>query len=294
MSDFWIHLDGCEKLLSVVKQNSALQSSGTNQLLTICSFMGTLSRSTDPYLPPKVWREQLPVTINDLFAKSAFFPDNHSLEFTYGITATLASYMDLTISLSQHLRYYKTNQLTIPNSLEQAISIIHDALTSWSITDEPLSSVPADDTETLSLLRCHILAFHAALVVYFYTITNWDTTHSSTASSGVSRADHNHICVTNLLAAEALKSSVGARSGWNAMAPIVWPGFIAACEAGVHERPLWRTWWVNVQRYCIGSIAILWGVVQEVWEDEDTCAEVTGPRWVAVLRRSGRRVMSGG
>lgn len=290
MTDFWIHLDGCEKLLSVVKQNSALQSPGTDQLLTISAFMSTLSRSTDPYLPPKPWKECASATIEDLFAKSPFFSDNHSLEFTYGITATLASFMDLTISLSQHVRYYTTNHLPIPDSLEQAISTAHTALASWSITDEPLTSVPADDTATLSLLRCHILAFHAALVIYFYTSTNRATIPSSTVIS----KHYNHICITNLLAAESLKSSVSARSGWNAMAPIVWPGFIAACEAGIDERPLWRAWWVNVQRYCIGSIAILWDVVQEVWQDLDWGAEPDGPRWMAVLRRGGRRVMSGG
>ena len=77
------------------------------------------------------------------------------------------------------------------------------------------------------------------------------------------------------------------------MAPIVWPGFIAACEAGPEQRPLWRVWWIGVQRYSIGSIGVLWGVVQEVWEMRDE-GEREVPGWRAVLKRNGRRVMSGG
>ncbi|KAL4783740.1 fungal-specific transcription factor domain-containing protein [Aspergillus varians] len=293
MTDFWIHLDGCKKLQSVMEKDKTLQSPGTDQLLTICSFMRTLSRSTDPYLPPKRWSERPFISIDSLLENSPFRTDNHSLEFTYGITATLASYMDLTILLSQHLAYYDTHNLPVPHSLNQAASILHQALTTWSITNEPLASVPDGDNETFSLVTCHILAFHASLVIYFTTLTNWPHRHNSSPSP---LHHYNRICVTNLLAAEALKSSYGSRVGWNAMAPIVWPGFIAACEAAPDERPLWRTWWVGVQRYCIGSIAILWEVVQEVWDrgDPGDRGGGRGPQWMGVLRESGRRVMSGG
>ncbi|KAL4974024.1 fungal-specific transcription factor domain-containing protein [Aspergillus desertorum] len=287
MTDCWIHLDGCEKLQSILRAQAA------DQLLAICAFMSTLSRSTDPCLPARPWEwkaERPPVSIDDFLATSTFARDNPSLEFTYGITTTLASYMELTIRLSQHLRYYHIHGLPLPLSLEQAICALHKALTAWSDTNEPLSSVSKGDSETLSLVRCHVLAFHAALVIYLYIVTGWSTDPSSTSIV----RHYNRICVTNLLSAEALKTSYGAQAGWDAMAPIVWPGFVAACKAAQDERPLWRTWWVCVQRYCIGSIAVLWEIVQEVWQEDDLQVRELEPRWMKVLRRSGRRVMSGG
>ncbi|KAL4877393.1 fungal-specific transcription factor domain-containing protein [Aspergillus karnatakaensis] len=305
MTDFWIHLDGCQKLQSILQidKGETLGSSRTGQLLTISAFMSTLSRSTDPYLPPKPWTDE--ASFDHLLETSPFNTDTHNLEFTYGITATLARYMDITIILSQHLAHHNTHHptLSLPTSLEQTIATLHEALTSWSMTDEPLASVQEGDHETLSLVTCHILAFHASLVIYFYTRTAWLSSQNRYTNPYIHpprdtllllrRLHHyNRICVTNLLAAEALKSSCGTEVGWKAMAPIVWPGFIAACEAEPSERPLWRTWWVGVQRYCIGSIAILWDIVQEVWEEGR--GEEASPRWMAVLARSGRRVMSGG
>ncbi|KAL2833039.1 fungal-specific transcription factor domain-containing protein [Aspergillus cavernicola] len=302
MSDFWIHLDGCEKLLLLMRNRVP---SGDNQLLTICSFMSTLSRSTNPYITPKPWTRRLrstPVSTEELLQTSPFSPDDHSLEFTYGITVKLASYMHLTISISEHLSFYQTYDLPLPASLDQARAALHQALTTWSITDEPLASVPDGHHETLSLVTCHILAFHASLIIYFHTLTG--TSSGTSTQHPCCRASilrhYNRISVTNLLAAEALKLSHGMQLGWKAMAPIVWPGFIAACEAEPEERPLWRAWWMGVQKYCIGSIRTLWEVVQEVWEEDYSCSyegdgdgDGDGPRWRRVLRRRGGRVMSG-
>ena len=48
------------------------------------------------------------------------------------------------------------------------------------------------------------------------------------------------------------------------MAPVVWPGLIASCEADTTDREMWQSWWTMVQKYRIGSIARLWSVVREV------------------------------
>ncbi|KAE8350312.1 fungal-specific transcription factor domain-containing protein [Aspergillus coremiiformis] len=285
MTDFWIHLKGCDTL-RLSMQSDRLRYPGDVQLLTNCSFMSLLSQSTNPYITPEPWSGVQFVSIEDMLRISPFHPDNHTLEFTYGTTATLAGYMHLSVALCQHLHYYEIHQLRLPPSLEQACAALDRALTTWSIGDEPLSSVPDGDYETLSLITCHILAFHAALVIYFYSLTR------RSPSASVLR-HYGKICVSNLLAAEALKLSHGSQGGWNTMAPIVWPGFIASCEAEPEERPLWRAWWTGVQRYCIGSIRTLWEVVQEVWKEERG-PEHDGPRWIDVLRRRGRRVMSGG
>ncbi|KAL5046133.1 fungal-specific transcription factor domain-containing protein [Aspergillus fruticulosus] len=255
MTDFWIHLDGCEKLQPL------LRAQGADQLLAICAFMSTLAGSTDPCLPTRPWEWKA--------------------ERPPGITSALAHYMDLTIRLSQHVRYYHIHGLPLPPVV--GASHLHSPRSPNQLVHRQLSYsllFPKGDSETLPLVRCHILAFHAALVIYLYTVTGWS---SDPGSTSIVR-HYNSICITTLLSAEALETSYGAQAGWNAMAPIVWPGFVAACEAAPDERPLWRTWWVSVQRYCIGKM----------WQEVSLVVEELEPRWMEVLRGSGRRVMSGG
>ena len=202
------------------------------QLMVNCSFMGILARSTDPYITPKPWTKSDATTIDTLLKSSPFPPGANSLEFTYGTTSTVASYLYLTILLSQHLAFCHLHRLPTPLPLQQACSSLEEAITTWSIAQESLVSVPKTDYETLSLVTCHVLAFHASVAVYFHTLIR-------PCSLSLLRS-YNKTCISNLLAAEALKCSHSARMGWNSMAPIVWPGFIAACEAGPEQRPLWR------------------------------------------------------
>ncbi|KAL4988652.1 hypothetical protein BDW68DRAFT_186993 [Aspergillus falconensis] len=243
-SDSHTSISAMLSMVSIDKLQPLLRAQGADQLLAICAFMSTLAGSTDPRLPTRPWEwkaERPPVSIEEFLGTSPFSPDNSSLEFTtYDTITSMAS--------------------LFPPPLEQAISTLHEALTSWSIT--------------LPLVRCHILAFHAALVIYLYTVTGWS---SDPGSTSIVR-HYNSICITTLLSAEALETSYGAQAGWNAMAPIVWPGFVAACEAAPDERPLWRTWWI----------------VQEMWQEVSLVVEELEPRWMEVLKGSGRRVMSGG
>lgn len=302
MSDFWIHLEGCDKLRAMMRKTKQGHDYPlTERLLTIGAFSTLLSRSTDAYLAPKRWEEGSSLASLDyLLNTSPFCPNDTSLEFTYGISATLAHYMYLIIRSCQHLDYYEARDLSPPVSLRRAIATLGEALQTWSIDDEPLASVSRAEHETRSLVVCHVLAFHAALIIYLHSRTGWLDRHSkSERSAGAAVPDesvmrhYGRICVTNLLAAESLKSSCGDRAGWRAMAPIVWPGFIASCEAEPDERPLWRAWWTGVRQYRIGSIQALWDVVQEVWRRQQKGDSQKRPRWIEVLRRSGRRVMSG-
>ena len=77
------------------------------------------------------------------------------------------------------------------------------------------------------------------------------------------------------------------------MAPIAWPAFIASCEAIPELQDAWRFWWVEVQKYQIGSIEKLWIIVQEVWENR-ALGNTEMPGWVPVLRKKGGKVISGG
>lgn len=277
MTEFWIHLEGSQRLQSSVIAKETWDFEH-KQLHTICSFMATLARSTDPNLEPIPWKED-----KSSIKNSPFQIDDHSLEFTYGTTGRLASFLHVTIKLTQHLAFYRSKNLSLPASLLQVCSNLATLISAWSIADESLASVPDRDYETLALVKCYVTAFHAATAIYFHTLVQ-------PCSSSLLRS-YAKTAVENLLCAEALKSVPASK--WTLMAPIVWPGFIAACEAVPEDRPLWTTWWVMVQKYCIGSIAALWVVVQEVWRARDN-NRLENPRWLSVLKRKGKRVMSGG
>lgn len=277
MTEFWIHLDGSQRLQSAVLAKETWDSEH-KQLHTICSFMSTLAQSTDPNLKSIPWNED-----KSSIKNSPFQIDDHSLEFTYGTTGRLASLLFVTIKLRQHIAFYRMKDLGLPSSLIQVCSNLATLISAWSIADESLASVPASDSETLALVKCYVTAFHASTAIYFYTLVQ-------PCSSSLLRS-YTKIAVENLLHAEALKSVP--TSKWSLMAPIVWPGFIAACEAMPEDRLIWTVWWVMVQKYCIGSIATLWLVVQEVWRARDN-KRLDNPLWLNVLKRKGKRVMSGG
>ncbi|KAF9890463.1 hypothetical protein FE257_005868 [Aspergillus nanangensis] len=288
MTEFWIHLQGCDQL-SILQPYMLDPSLRRDKLRSIGCFMSVLSQSTNPYMTPMPWMRQIQ-DVESLLGTTGFHsPDHLILEYTYGTTACLATYLELTISLSQSLTYYNLHKQPVPETLHRAQDLLQNKIRTWSISQEPVVSLLADDDEdTRALISCHVVAFHAATAIYFYTMLDYpvETTTLKT---------YRMTCVSNLLAAEALKASDSARTRWGPMAPIAWPGFIAGCEADLDERELWETWWTESRKYCLGSIETLWKIVREVWKRRDAgLIEGDIPGWMWVLRRQRRRAMSGG
>jgi arginine metabolism regulation protein II len=284
MSEFWIHLDGCERLQHLIPDIQSLQEP-YKQLHNVCSFMTTMARSTQQDFTPVPWPDF--ESYEDLLAHlaSPFIFDDHSLEFTYGITATLASLIHTTAKLHHHVLYYTANNLNVPDSLHTTINGHGDAITNWSLAEESFSSIHPTDCDTLAIIRHHAIAFHRAIFIHFHTLI--------LPTSPTVIADYSQTTVENLIAAESLKRANGARYHWKSMAPVVWPGFIASCEASFKDRVLWRSWWTSVQKYRIGSITRLWVVVREVWDARDA-GDLEIPGWAPILRTQGLRVISGG
>jgi len=284
MTEFWIHLDGCERLQRLIPTSQTLQEP-YKQLHSVCSFMATIARSTQQNITPIPWPELESSEDVQAHISSPFHLDDHSLEFTYGITASLASFIHTTTKLYQHVLYYTTNELGLPDSLEFAINNHARNIADWSLAKESFSSIHPIDHDTLAIIRHHTMAFHRAIYVHFHTLL--------LPISPTIIATYSQTTVENLIAAESLKRTQGARYGWKLMAPVVWPGFIASCEADASDRDLWRSWWMTVQKYRIGSIARLWGVVREVWDSRDN-GSMEIPGWAPILRAKGLRVISGG
>ena len=284
MTEFWIHLDGCERLQRLIPDSQILQEP-YKQLHSVCFFMATIARSTQQNFIPTPWPD--PESPEDVLAhiSSPFHLDDHSLEFTYGITASLASFIHITTTLYHHVLYYTTNSLIIPHSLQFAINEHGQNISNWSLSKESFLSIHPMDHDTLAIIRYHAMAFHRAICIHFHTLL--------LPTSPTILTTYSQTTVENLIAAESLKCAHGALYGWKSMAPVVWPGFIASCEADTTDREMWRSWWMMVQKYRIGSIARLWGVVREVWDSRDN-GSVEIPSWAPVLRAKGLRVISGG
>ncbi|KIX03150.1 uncharacterized protein Z518_06701 [Rhinocladiella mackenziei CBS 650.93] len=281
MSEYWIHLDGVDRVARQLR-TEAQESPIIERLITISSFLSTVANTTSMDLPSIPWPDNNVATPGLRYPKSGV---GHGLEFTYGITPTLANLMQRIVALSQHISYYVSNSTAFPPSLVSACLHLSDNLSRWSIDAEPLSHLFSDtDTDVTALLaKNHILAFAHGLRVYYHT-----RILSCTPSDMALYLDR----VANyLIDIEEIKTRAGYDS--NIAATITWPGFIASCEAKRGpQRDVWYRWWNGMLKYRIGNIAQLWNVVQEAWalRDEEGVTEV--PAWMPVLRRSGKRILA--
>ncbi|KAK9367110.1 fungal-specific transcription factor domain-containing protein [Lipomyces kononenkoae] len=273
MVEYWIHLDGCDQLQ---RQRNIGESS--RQLKTISSFLVTLSNTTVYDLPDLPWPEDQ--CLSDLHNMLPANEDS-SLEFNYGITSTLASMMHLTTKLSQYVSYYTSHHRPLPHTLETACRILGKHISEWSISSEPLSSINSSDLVTLSVAKLHILAFAHALSVYYHTRILRCEPHTM--------AFYVNAVAEDLQSIEVFRRSQGYRRPVSAS--IMWPGFIAACEAMPSQRRVWQAWWGDMLTYRIGNIAHLWQVVQDVWAARDA-GDVETPGYIGVLRRQKKRVLA--
>ena len=121
MTEFWIHLDGCEQLHRLIPNNQTLQEP-YKQLHSVCSFMATIARSTQQNFVPLPWPDLQSSEGVVVHIGSPLHLEDSSLEFTYGITASLASFIHITIKLYHHVAYYSANNLSVPESLQTVIN----------------------------------------------------------------------------------------------------------------------------------------------------------------------------
>jgi arginine metabolism regulation protein II len=277
MMEYWIHLDGCDQL-----QRQRNSGECSRQSKMISSFLVTLSDTTLYDLPDLPWSEGecLP-DMHNMLPAYVNIADDSSLEFIYGITPTLASMMRLTTKLSQHISYYASHGQPLPNTLETACRILGKNISEWTISSEPLSSIDSSDLSTLSVAKLHILAFGHALRVYYHTRIRPCEPHTMAFYVDA--------------AAEALQSIEALRKSQDYHRPVsasvMWPGFIAACEAVPSQRDVWQAWWGDMLTYRIGNILHLWQVVQDVWIARDA-GDMEMPAYIGVLRRQKKKVLA--
>lgn len=284
MSEYWIHLEGLERLARQLRKDGKT-SVITDRLIAYSSFLSVVASTTSMELPLIPWADDS-VDSGDL--EDEPFGAHHSLEVTYGITYSLARLMRRIVSRSQNISFYASKDIPLPTSLITACTKLSDEISEWSIDSEPLSELFLLDSErdahtSLLLARSHLLAFAHSLRVYYHT--------RILPCSSSEMSHYVQVVAQHLMAIEHIKSEANYDS--NVAATITWPGFVASCEAKQgQERDVWRRWWNGMLRHRIGNIPHLWNIVQRAWALRDDEGSTEVPGWMPALRVTGKRVLA--
>ncbi|KAI1373804.1 fungal-specific transcription factor domain-containing protein [Hypoxylon crocopeplum] len=276
MSEFWIHLEASRSISRQLKGNFEPSSHG-ERLLNISRFLRSIADTTNANLDRLPWLG----TDNAHADIDIFSDDSDGLEFTYGITATLANFIRRATLLSQHISFYLLDGKSLPADLVSACDDLFRELSSWHIGQETLLSFSQCDEVTVLLATEHILAFAQSIRIYFHTRVSM--------CSQADMASYVQDVATHLNEIEAVKKKTGYKTVL--AATIAWPGFIASCEAEPAARDVWHQWWNSMLEYRIGNIRDLWSVVKDAWALRDQGVNET-PAWAPVLRRSRKRILA--
>ncbi|KAJ5207580.1 fungal-specific transcription factor domain-containing protein [Penicillium cf. viridicatum] len=270
MSELGLHLKGFKRLqiLSNRLQSPIQKLCKTERYLkTVFYCQSTLSRSTDCGLPPLPWPSHL--LESDAADESI---DNHCLQHTYGVTHTLLRFIHNIKTLSRHLAYYSSRGLNLPDALERERAAVGEKLLLWNIECEEI--VLFDESEAAHLAakitKLHVLAFSYAIQVFYMThlVLPVDLGELSNGEIAV-KLQHQVSCVASCLRKIEVIKRDNPGVFRKPMAPIMWPGYIASCEAEPEDRGLWLEWWEGMLRYRIGNIQPLWNAVQGTWRSRD-------------------------
>ncbi|GAW15162.1 hypothetical protein ANO14919_045710 [Xylariales sp. No.14919] len=274
MSEFWIHLKASDGLVEDLRRQNQPFSPPIAHLVNISRFLRVLSDSTNPDIEPVPWSPAQEES-------NIFLGDGHTLEYTYGITVTLANLIHRTCSIAKHVAWYKTINGPQTEDFADACNQLHQAISGWRISDEPLTAFAESDDVTVLLASKHMQAFAASILIYFYTrVFPCDGTTMQLLVQTVA---------SHLTDIEKIKESTGYNT--TQTASVAWPGFIASCQSAASGRTIWTKWWGTMSEYNIGNITNLWTVVQDTWALRDEGVQ-DEPVWAAVLTRDGKRVLA--
>jgi arginine metabolism regulation protein II len=246
-------------------------------MINICNFLHVISESTNWSLAPMPWEE----SSTTYSAATPLFYEDGTLETTYGITAGLAGLISRITRLAQTIRYYSFHSISPPPEVQIARGHLAAAVKSLPALQDA-TSIPQDcDEHVRALLAEHVDAFALGIEVYF---------HVSVGLCSQERLDdlvHEIGCKLNMI--EEQKQSTEKR--YAKTATIMWPGFVAACEARKGHRDQWRRWWSDMAHYGIGNIEALWSIVQESWVLRDSGSDIS-PAWLPILRSKGKFILA--
>ncbi|KAL2835672.1 fungal-specific transcription factor domain-containing protein [Aspergillus pseudoustus] len=303
MSEFPLHLSAF-RALQLQYQEKYRNGSGRAQsmisppaekyLNTIFYLQSTLSLSTDCDLTPVPWPthpQRACRRESSLYAILAL--DDDCLQYTYGTTTQITMFIHATATLFRSISYYASEGGGVPESLLQAIRNLSEKVDAWSIDLENIINFPS--VEMGKVMRMHILAFHNATCIFVLTHLILPLSADPEARQTLSGQIrfHSSQSLSRLQSIEDIKQQTS-RVFQHQTASILWPGFIASCEAAQEDRPGWIAWWEQMLTYRIGNIASLYETVVDVWHLADRWQNSSSslPAWRMLLREKGRVIIA--
>lgn len=273
--DFKVHLDAATKLRNSRKK-WRLISGSTRQLNEIGAFLALLARtvSFEATLSPWLGIESDISHTDDMTIQSS-----SCYEYMYGITPAIAAMIQETCRLGEFVAQFERQQQPIPDDLLQACETLGDALLSWSLENERISSVVTSDDLMMTLFNHQVKAWHCGALIYYYRrIQHYEPMDVRKEIQDI---------IEHLDAAEDVKSRSKSRRV-RIMAPITWPMFIASCDAIGPQRDSCKSWWHRVDHYGITNISRQLDTVQQIWEKVDAHRNELGPPcWMDIFGSMG-------
>ncbi|KAL3457275.1 fungal-specific transcription factor domain-containing protein [Aspergillus heterothallicus] len=303
MSEFSLHLAAFRALQAQYRRKQRNGAAGTPEpspaeryLSSIFYLQSTLSLSTNCQLTLVPWPlepQESHCREESLYTVPTTVDDN-CLQYTYGTTMCLAMFIRATTTLFRSVCYYVSVGAQLPAGLHQAVYTLSSKLNSWSLATEDIIELP--ESTTMEVMKLHILAFHDALHIFFLTqlmlppATGYEE-HKAVSQKIPIRASQ---ALCHLQGIEKIKRE-NSRIFYTDAASILWPGFIASCEAvGGEDRLGWTEWWEHMLTYRIGNIASLYENVREVWQlgDGGEGSSRRMPAWRVLLQQRKRVIVA--
>ncbi|GAB1197223.1 hypothetical protein APSETT444_006514 [Aspergillus pseudonomiae] len=271
--DFRIHLQGISNIQGPRHKWQQI-SAGTRQLNTQSAFLNLLARTTSP-CTPSPWVGSRPSRHQGHSSLTTTNSRSYCYEFTYGVTADIAAAIQETTNLYECLEFYRQAQESAPDDLLQACEDLGNRLLSWTLGSDKIPAFNDERAEEFDIFKHHSHAWHGAAMIFYLNCIQ--------GAKAPDLVDEVATVASHMLAVEEIKS----RRVSNQMAPVTWPAFIASCCA--FDREPWETWWLDVQKYGIGSIRRQYSIVQEIWSELDTHPS---EGWLQILDRRKIQVLA--
>ncbi|KAE8327746.1 fungal-specific transcription factor domain-containing protein [Aspergillus sergii] len=271
--DFRVHLQGISNFQGPRRKWQVITAE-TRQLNTQSAFLNLLARTTSSFTPSP-WLTNRELRHRDYDSLTTNDNRSYCYEFTFGITADIAAAIREITDLYECLQFYRQAQSHIPEGLLEACENLGDRLLCWTLSSDKVPSFNDRGTDELDIFKHHSHAWHGAALIFYLNCIQ--------GAKPQDLVDEVAIVASHMLAVEEIKS----RYVTNQMAPISWPAFIASCCA-LNREP-WEAWWLDVQKYGIGSIRRQYTIVQEIWSEMDTDPS---EGWLEILHQRDIQVLA--
>ncbi|KAF6814494.1 hypothetical protein CSOJ01_04045 [Colletotrichum sojae] len=270
-ADFAIHLQGTAQLRKQRRRWQVI-SRPTRQLNEISDFLCLLARTVSFSTLQGPWLSE---NDDDLDEPIAPLPQSDCcFGYMFGITPEVAAYLRETCRLAEYLSWYEQSGERIPDGLLEACENLGDRLCGWSFETEGGDREIPDGGDAREIFMHHSNAWHLAAVVYYHR--RIQKCHSEGHDQIIARiAEYMH-------GVEDIKERSSSGNGQKT-APIMWPAFVASCDARV--RGTWEIWWERASRYRLANYQRQWEIVKTIWTIKDEM-EKSGRRcddWIEVF-----------